>query len=64
MMTITPAQAQRRIDRPLVLTSLAEIHTTWGEVAWNRGDYRSAVRSWQVAARYYLQAEREGGATQ
>jgi hypothetical protein len=59
----TPAPARRHIDRADVLTSLAEVHTAWGEAAWDSGDYRSAVRNWQVAARHYLAAEREGGAT-
>lgn len=62
MSTITPAQAQRRIDRPLVLTSLAEVHTAWGEAAWSAGNYHGAVRNWQIAAKLYRKAEAEGGA--
>ena len=61
MTTITPAQARRTIDRADVHASLAEVHTAWGEAAWDAGDYRSAVRNWQIAARHYLAAEREGG---
>lgn len=62
MTTITPAHARRHIDRTEVLTSLADVHTAWGEAAWDSGDYRGAVRNWQIAARYYLAAERQGGA--
>lgn len=52
MTTITPATAQSRIDRADVLTSLAEIHTVWGEIAWNSGNYPTAVVHWKAAARY------------
>lgn len=61
MTTITPDQAQQHIDRAFVLNSLAEIHTAWGEAAWNRGDYSSAVKHWYVAARHSVAAKREGG---
>lgn len=59
---ITPAQARRRISRAEVFTSLAEVHTAWGEAAWNAGDYRGAVRNWLTAARLYGKAKREDGA--
>jgi len=64
MTTITPQRARRCINRAEVFTSLAEVHTAWGEAAWNCGDYRSAVRNWLLAAKLYGKAEREGGATQ
>lgn len=58
MTTITPAEAQRHVDRAFVLNTLAEIHTTWGEAAWNNGRIREAVAHWQAAARYSLDAKR------
>ncbi len=60
MITITPDAAQQHIDRAFVLTSLAAVHTTWGEAAWNAGDYPGAVRHWRVAARYSINAKQEG----
>lgn len=60
MITITPGQAQRHIDRAFVLNSLAAIHTTWGEAAWNAGDYPAAIRQWRVAARHSIAAKQEG----
>lgn len=60
MITITLGEAQRRTDRAFVMTSLAEIHTTWGEVAWNAGDYRTAVTHWKAAAKYRIAAKQEG----
>lgn len=62
MTTITPEQAQAGIDRAFVLASLASIHTTWGEIAWNAGDTRRAVRYWMTAARYSVAAKQEGTA--
>jgi len=61
MTAITPTQARRTIDCADVHASLAEVHTAWGEAAWNAGDYRSAVRNWQIAAKFYGKAQREGG---
>lgn len=61
MTTITPAQAQQHIDRAVVLDSLAEIHTTWGDAEWNNGSIRSAVRHWMTAAQYSVAAKRTGG---
>lgn len=61
MTTITPAVAQQHIDRAFVLNSLATVHTTWGDAAWNDGDYVSAIRHWQVAARFSLAATQSGG---
>lgn len=57
MTTITPSEAQQHIDRAFVLRTLAEIHTTWGYVEWNRGDYPAAIRHWQTAARYSITAK-------
>ena len=61
MITITPTAAQQHIDRAFVLDTLACTHTTWGEAAWNRGDYPAAIRQWRVAARYSLAATQSGG---
>ena len=64
MTTITPDAAQQHIDRAFVLRSLAEIHTIWGEAAWNAGDYRGAVVHWRAAAHHSITAKREGGEPQ
>lgn len=61
MNVITPARARRCINRAEVFTALAEVHTTWGEAAWNAGDYPGAVRNWQIVVKLYAKAEREGG---
>lgn len=60
MTTITPPEAQQQIDRAFVMTTLAEVHTTWGQVAWDAGNYRTAVRHWQTAARYSAAATQDG----
>lgn len=61
MITIPPAAAQQHIDRAFVMTTLASVHTAWGEAAWNDGNYPSAIRHWQVAARFSLAATQSGG---
>lgn len=61
MITITPDTAQQHIDRAFVMTTLAEVHTAWGEAAWNAGYYPAAIRHWRVAARYSIAAMQNGG---
>jgi hypothetical protein len=63
MTMLTPAEVQRRIDRRFVLTSLAEVHTVWGDEAWTNGDAREAIRHWAAAAQFSLDAQRKGGAS-
>lgn len=60
MITITPDAAQQQIDRGFVMTTLDEIHTTWGETAWNNGQYSVAVRHFLAAAQYHAAATRDG----
>jgi hypothetical protein len=60
LITITPDEAQQHIDREFVMRTLDQIHTAWGDAAWNDGDYRAAIRQWQAAARCSIAAKQEG----
>lgn len=48
-----------RLDRAQTQTTLAEVHTSWGDLAWNDGDIKTAVTHWLAAARY-AKAAKEG----